>query len=327
MGSIKLSICIPTYNFGEFIGETLESILNQSGDEVEIVVGDGASTDDTEEVVRGYQSRFPNIFYYKFEKKGGIDLDLAKTVGMAKGDYCWLLSSDDVLKLGAIRRILDEIKYGHSIYLCNRTDCDRNLNEISRQYWLSNKYNDDVFDFSDSAMLLEYFIAARSLGALFSYISSIIVRRAAWEAVSANEILMGSNYAHVYKLFSIAKNGGKVRYIKDSLVSTRLFNDSFMANGIARRYLIDLNGYQMLADQLFVENSVREAFKSVMRREHKWYFLAGLANKVKDRDEWNVLVGKLRSYGFHPAMLLVVGKLGRSKWVMDCVRYVRRTFK
>lgn len=324
MGGVKLSICIPTYNFSEFIGETLESIIEQAGDEVEIIVGDGASTDNTEEIVRGYQSRFPRIFYEKFEKKGGIDLDLSRTVGLAKGDYCWLLSSDDVLRLGAIRRILDEIQFGHAIYLCNRTDCDRNLNEISRQYWLSNKHVDRVFDFSNNLELLEYFKAAQSLGALFSYISSIIVRRAAWEGVSANEILMGSNYAHVYKLFSIAQNGGKVMYIQDSLISTRLFNDSFMANGIARRYLIDLNGYQKLADYLFVENSVRDAFKSVMRREHKWYFLAGLANKVKDRDEWNVLVGKLRSYGYHPAMLFVVGKMGRSRIMMAFTRCLRK---
>lgn len=327
MANIKLSICIPTYNFGEFIGETLESIIEQAGDEVEIIVGDGASSDNTEEIVRGYQSRFPRLTYEKFEKKGGIDLDLSRTIGLAKGEYCWLLSSDDVLRPGAIRRILDEIQFGHAIYLCNRTDCDRSLNEISRSYWLSNNHEDGVFDFSDSTVLLGYLKSAQSLGALFSYISSIIVRRADWECISNNKSLMGSNYAHVFKLFSIANNGGKIKYIQDSLISTRLFNDSFMANGIARRYLIDLNGYQMLADQLFVDNSVREAFKSVMRREHKWYFLAGLANKVKDRDEWNVLVGKLRSYGYHPSMLFVVGKLGRSKWMMDCMRYVRRTFK
>ena len=176
-------------------------------------------------------------------------------------------------------------------------------------------------------MLLEYLKSAQSLGALFSYISSIVVRRVDWEGISNNNSLMGSNYAHVYKLFTIANNGGEVKYIKDSLIATRLFNDSFMSGGIARRYLIDLNGYQILADELFVDNSFREAFKSVMRREHKWYFLPGLANKVNNRDEWNVLVGKLRSYGYHPAILFVVGKLGRSKWAMGCVRYLRRTFK
>jgi len=322
MGHVRLSICIPTYNFGEFIGETLESIIEQAGDEVEIVVGDGASTDNTEEVVRSYQSKFPRLRYQKFEKKGGIDLDLARTIGLAGGDYCWLLSSDDVLRLGAIRRVLDEIRHGHAIYLCNRTDCDRELNEIINRFWLKKESGDGVFDFSDRAVLLGYLEAAQSLGALFSYISSIIVSREKWKGVSDNTAVMGSNYAHVYKLFSIATNGGKVKYITNSLVSTRLDNDSFMVNGIVKRFLIDLDGYELLSSCLFDESSVREAFKSVMRREHKWLPFV-LVNKVEAQSEWDNLARKLRSYGYHPAILFMAGRLGGSVRMRAFARYLR----
>ena len=324
MKHIRLSICIPTYNFGDFISETLESITSQATEEVEIIVVDGASTDNTQEIVQDYQSNYPRLVYYRLERKGGIDNDLAKTIGLSNGDYCWFMSSDDVLRPGAIRRILDEIQFEHAIYLCNRTDCNRNLDEIAHRYWLSKIHDDCVFDFSDSSVLTGYFKAAQSLGALFSYMSSIIVRRDKWDAISNNEMFMGSNYAHVYKLFSIAKNGGKVKYIKQALVSARFFNDSFVSNGIARRFLIDLDGYALLADHLFDKESVRDAFKSVMRREHKWYYLAGVANKVKNRDEWDELEHKLRSYGYHPANLYMARKLGESKIMMALVRYFRR---
>ena len=46
-----LSICIATLNRGNFIGETLDSILSQITPEIEIVIIDGASTDNTEEVI------------------------------------------------------------------------------------------------------------------------------------------------------------------------------------------------------------------------------------------------------------------------------------
>ncbi len=49
-----LSICIATYNRAEYIGETLESIIPQVTDEVEIVIVDGASTDNTSSVVKHY---------------------------------------------------------------------------------------------------------------------------------------------------------------------------------------------------------------------------------------------------------------------------------
>lgn len=56
MGNIRLSICMPTYNFGKFIGETLESIMKQIPDGVEIVVLDGGSTDNTCDVVKSGSS-------------------------------------------------------------------------------------------------------------------------------------------------------------------------------------------------------------------------------------------------------------------------------
>ena len=55
---IKLSFCIPTYNFADFIGETLESIIIQATDEVAVIIVDGGSTDNTREIVESYQKNF-----------------------------------------------------------------------------------------------------------------------------------------------------------------------------------------------------------------------------------------------------------------------------
>ena len=73
MNPIRLSICMPTYNFGRFIGEALDSIMKQATDEVEIIVLDGASTDNTLDVVRSFQARFPRIYYHCLSRRGGID--------------------------------------------------------------------------------------------------------------------------------------------------------------------------------------------------------------------------------------------------------------
>ena len=58
--SIKLSICIATFNRSEFISDTLESILTQVTSDCEVVVSDNASTDNTEEVVSQYAERKKN---------------------------------------------------------------------------------------------------------------------------------------------------------------------------------------------------------------------------------------------------------------------------
>jgi len=93
----KLSICIPTYNRADYIGETLSSIISQSGDDIEIVIVDGASTDNTEGVVNEFQGRFENIHYHREKKNNGVDADLAKSVALAQGEYCWLMLSEFVM--------------------------------------------------------------------------------------------------------------------------------------------------------------------------------------------------------------------------------------
>src|SRR3990172_10682313 len=98
----RLSICIPTYNYGEFIGATLTSVADQFTDGLEVVVVDGGSTDCTPEVVRSFEERLPGMRYIRLTTRGGIDRDMAHTVAVATGEYCWLLSSDDVLRPGAI---------------------------------------------------------------------------------------------------------------------------------------------------------------------------------------------------------------------------------
>src|SRR6267378_2332179 len=277
MGDLRLSICVPTYNFGEFIGGTLESIIGQqTSDEVEIIVGDGGSTDNTAEVVKRYQAYFPRLTYHNFGKKSGVDLDLSKTVELARGDYCWLMSSDDVLRPGATQRVLNEITLGHTVYLLNRTMCDRTLRPVSsNNSWLSNGIADTVYHFSHKAELIAYLNASKSIGALFSYISSIVVSREKWSATGFDERFAGSNYAHVFRLFSMLTAGGSsLKYIKAPFVLCRGDNDSFLDKGLANRFRIDFDGYRLLGEVLFPDYEIRNAFKAVMRRQHRWYGLS-----------------------------------------------------
>lgn len=313
MSDVRLSFCIPTYNFGEFIGQTLESIIAQAGDDVEIIVGDGASTDNTEEIVKGYQLSFPRLFYYKFEKKGGIDLDLSRTVDLSTGEYCWLMSSDDCLNPGAIQRMLNEIKFGHDVYLCNRTCCDRNLNPIVNQLWLSNEVADQTFHFSNESELMDYLHAATSIGALFSYVSSIIVRRNKWDEIGYNKKLSGSNYAHVFRLFYILQTGkSTLKYLKESLVLCRGDNDSFLDKGIANRLSIDFDGYQLLSESLFAKKTIRNTFKTVVEREHNWRRLVIVKSQVDNR-QWADLKKSLQNYSYRYRCLINI--FGHSKFL------------
>ena len=71
MSDYLLTICIATYNRAAFLPATLESMIDQVNafDDVELLVVDGNSTDDTESVVCEFQSRSPHLHYIRLQEK------------------------------------------------------------------------------------------------------------------------------------------------------------------------------------------------------------------------------------------------------------------
>ncbi len=250
----KLSICIPTYNFGAFIGETLESILPQVVAGVEVVVLDGGSTDDTAAVVGRFRERFPALRYERRAQRGGIDRDMALTVELARGEYCWLFSSDDTMKPGAIGFVLDEISSGLDIYLGGLTLCTCDMRPLSDQPILDAPAG-ATYELAGEPDRLAFFERAQSTTAFFSFLGSVIFSRARWLEVELDERFVGSCWAHVARIFTLMGHGLRVRYLGRSLLWKRCDNDSFMDSGLIRRFAITIDGYHRLAHTFFAPDS------------------------------------------------------------------------
>jgi len=255
MSVVRLSICMPTYNFGEFIAETLASIVPQLAPGVEIVILDGGSTDNTSEAVRPFLEGSLPVRYVRQDARGGIDRDMARTVELAHGEYCWLFSSDDIMKPGAIARVLGEIESGFDIYVCGLTLCDRDMNvleehRVSRASWGA------TFDLRDAADRQRYFGLAVTTTALFSFMGSIILRRRRWMEHGLDEGYIGSCWAHVVRILRMIPSGLKLKYLGESLLMKRGGNDSFMDKGLVHRYSIAIDGYHRIAQDVFGEDAL-----------------------------------------------------------------------
>ena len=312
MTAIRLSICIPTYNFGPFLGATLSSIISQATDEVEILVVDGASTDDTADIVLSYQQGCALLRYELLERKGGIDVDIARTVALARGTYCWLFSADDVMDSHALSKMLHEIRSGHDIYLCNRKETDINLKPLGVRYYLDEKVEDRVFDLANGDDLSDYLDHSTSIAALFSYMSSIVFLREKWNFVNDSMELMGTSYHHVYKLLSFIKYGCRLKYLREPLVTCRLGNDSFTGTSLARRALIDVDGYTLIMTTCFAESAeAKGKFRDALVRDFKRTHLNSVTRLLRlklcsQKDDWVQLKEKLRRFcGFNVRLFLV----------------------
>ena len=114
----KLSIIVPVYNTEKHLKKCFESIINQNNSEIEVVVVNDGSTDNSEAIIKEYTSKYKDLFtYYKKDNTGVAD---TRNFGVEKatGEYIMFLDSDDYIdkKLyGNIKKYIDEkielIKY------------------------------------------------------------------------------------------------------------------------------------------------------------------------------------------------------------------------
>ncbi|PJA45297.1 hypothetical protein CO174_03890 [Candidatus Uhrbacteria bacterium CG_4_9_14_3_um_filter_50_9] len=96
MHSPLISIIIPTYNAASTLPRALESALSQSIQNLEILVVDDASTDETQELIQRYMDRDDRVHYYRLKENSG-GAAKPKNVGVmhARGSYIAILDADD----------------------------------------------------------------------------------------------------------------------------------------------------------------------------------------------------------------------------------------
>ncbi len=144
---MKFSIITATYNSEKTINKCLESILNQDYNNIEIIIVDGNSQDNTSNIIQNYKKSFDNIIFIN-EKDDGIYDALNKGINRASGDIIGFVHSDDFL---AHLNIISEIYcvmhkgvydgiYGDLMYVSKK-----NTDKVIR-YWKSCQFNDSLIN-------------------------------------------------------------------------------------------------------------------------------------------------------------------------------------
>jgi len=212
---VTLSICIATLNRGAFIGATLDSIISQANEDVEIVIVDGASTDNTEEIVKNYQKKFPQLRYVRLSVKGGVDQDYCCAVELAKGEYCWLFTDDDILKPGAIQAVMAAMQDDYGLILVNAEVRDVTLSRIleDRVFHFMNNITYQTRDFE------RFFV---DVAAYLSFIGCVVIKRSLWNK-REKEQYYGTVFVHVGVIFQQPFNDN-IMVLDEPIISIRYGN-------------------------------------------------------------------------------------------------------
>jgi len=111
----KVSIIVPVYNAEKYIKKCLDSILNQTYKDIEVIIVNDGSTDNSEEVIKQYLEKEEyNIRYFKNKNKG-VSFSRNFGVNYAAGDYIFFVDADDYLDEKLLENLKEEMQKGIDI--------------------------------------------------------------------------------------------------------------------------------------------------------------------------------------------------------------------
>ena len=113
----KISVVTPSFNQGQFIEETIRSVLLQGYPNLEYIIIDGGSTDNTLEVIRKYE---PWLTYWVSEPDRGQSHAINKGIGKAMGEILFWLNSDDLVLPSVFFRIAKMFRIHLDVLLIDR---------------------------------------------------------------------------------------------------------------------------------------------------------------------------------------------------------------
>jgi abequosyltransferase len=252
-----LSICIPTYNRKQLLKETLESIIPQVTDEVEVVVSYTDSADGTEEMMAEYVKKYNFIFFFRAGANQGADRAFLKAVEPVKGKYIWFFSDDDLMEAGGVDRVLSEIKSNPDIDTFQIGHVFLGSGKKHVIYWKTfGSYDrDTVYDSADS------FLKGERI-AYSGYLPALVIKKQKWNAYAKSaEEFIGTAYVHMFILFCVMRDGGKIKCISPHYILNRPDNDYFtdrsqsVEKRLFRRRALDITSYDKISAAVFGKGS------------------------------------------------------------------------
>jgi len=92
----RVSIGVPVCNGARYLGEALESLLQQTYEDIEIIISDNASTDATEEIATSFAARDSRVRYHRLPENIGAAANFTRVLDLARGEYFRWAAADDL---------------------------------------------------------------------------------------------------------------------------------------------------------------------------------------------------------------------------------------
>lgn len=276
-----VSILIFNYNYGRYLAECLDSVLNQSYDNVEICFSDNCSTDDSWEIVLEYTKKYPHVFTVTCNRENfGVYANFRNCLTNVRGHYFVQLCSDDYLHPDYVRNCVEALEENPSaaFVIANRT--------------IVNEHGELIEEppFYDTSCIIpgEEQAAVYMMAGVNPSVSQVMYRHACWRGINTERLLASRWYAQRIHDFALACEYD-ILFLTDALLYHRLHlaNDSFSAAS----NLMEIMGPYVMQHQFADTGAHRQMEKVVDRLPESIHKLGMLCLRYAAR---SILENKLR---------------------------------
>lgn len=150
---VKVSIVVPVYNTSDYLNECMDSLVNQTFTDTEIICIDDGSSDNSLEILKEYENKYSNIRVFS-QENSGQSIARNKGIDYSKGKYVYFMDSDDYLELTALEEMYDiASKNDLDVLMFKLINFDDGNDEkYTRRYYempFLRKWNKKVFNLED----------------------------------------------------------------------------------------------------------------------------------------------------------------------------------
>jgi glycosyltransferase involved in cell wall biosynthesis len=236
MNNSLVSILVTTYNHEAYVEQAILSCLNQTYDNIEIVISDDASIDKTPKILENLKNTYPDKLKLNLNRKNfGLNKNANICLSMCEGDYIAFFSGDDVMHTNKIELQINEFLKNPNLVLCGH-----GMNYID----------------SKSNFIFKGHIGLRRGVGLRDWLYGDVVTNALSIMVVANRIPVGGYDQRLYsgekKLWiDILRNDGEFLYLDEYLVDYRRHKSNLSKD------------YRTIEDSRIFLSIIKEEFKFI----------------------------------------------------------------
>ncbi len=125
MSSALISVALCTYNGEKYLNEQLQSILNQTYQNLEIIIVDDCSTDNTNNIIKNYVDKDRRIKFFKNNYNLGFNKNFEKAIGLTTGDFIAISDQDDIWEPSKLKLLSNNI-FNNWLIFSNSVYIDQN---------------------------------------------------------------------------------------------------------------------------------------------------------------------------------------------------------